>query len=115
MTDTTRVSVHEEPDRTVVIPHGRIYFDTNGPLRDALLVLVAVDKPRVILDLSNVDVCDSTSLNMMAQAHRMAAQHGGWLRLAGVQPGVLRVLQATNLDRLLAIYDTVDDAARDSD
>jgi anti-anti-sigma factor len=104
------VVVHDAADHTVIEPHGRLYFDTFAPLRDALVVLGSGERPRLVLDLSDVDMCDSSGLNLLAQTHRIAARHGGWLRLVGVHPNVRRVLGATNLTHLLGIYDTVDGA-----
>ena len=110
MTTGIHVIVHEDTDHTVVVPQGRIYFDTFEPLRDALLVLASRERPRIVLDLSQVPICDSSGLNLFAQAHRLASRHGGWLRLVAPQAGVRRVLDATNLTRLLRIYDTVEAA-----
>src|SRR4051812_48659787 len=110
MTTSVTVVVHEAADHIVVEPHGRLYFDTFEPLRDALVVLGSGERPRLVLDLSDVDICDSSGLNLLAQTHRIAVRHGGWLRLAGVHPNVRRVLDATNLTRMLGVYDTVDGA-----
>ena len=44
-----------------------------------------------------------------------ALRDGGWLRLAGLRPAVRRAVDATNLDRLLSIHATVDDARPDRD
>ena len=114
MTDPVRIIVRDRGDHTVVAPQGRLYFDTVHPLRDALLLIAAADQPHIVLDLSEVPLCDSSGLNLMVQTHRLATRRGGWLRLAGPQPGVRRVLEATNLTQLLSIYDTLT-AATDSD
>jgi anti-sigma B factor antagonist len=110
MSTTVTVVVHEAGDHTVVEPHGRLYYDTLAPVRDALVARGSAERPRLVLDLSGVDMCDSSGLNLMAQTHRRVARHGGWLRLVGVQPNVRRVLDATNLTHLLGVYDTVDAA-----
>ena len=46
----------------------------------------------------------------MEQTHQTATAHGGWLRLAGAQPLVRRVLDITDLARVLTTYISVDDA-----
>src|SRR5205814_7156676 len=79
-------------------------------LQDALLVLAAGERPRVVLDLSRVDQCDSSALNLMVQTHRAAAGRGGWLRLVAPVAQVRRTLEITNLTRLLGVYATVADA-----
>src|SRR2546421_12987854 len=54
------------------VAQGQLYFDTIRPLRDALLVLAAGERARIVLDLSAVTLCDSSGLNVMVQAQRMA-------------------------------------------
>jgi anti-anti-sigma regulatory factor len=68
-------------------------------------------RPKIVVDLSLVPMCDSGGLNVLLEAHRMAASRGGWLRLAAAQPFVRRVLELTNLTRALLIHGTVADAA----
>jgi anti-sigma B factor antagonist len=108
-----QVVVRRRPDHAVVSVRGSIYFDTHQALRDALLPLAGGEQPRIVLDLSGVDLCDSSGLNLMAQTHLMARQHGGWLRLAGAQPLVREVLDATRLTGELPLYDTIDQATSD--
>ena len=108
----TSVAVRHEGNHTVVAPRGRIFTDTIAPLQDALMTLLDVDHPRIILDMSAVELCDSSGLNLIAGGHNTAAGKGGWLRVAGLQPFVRRVIDITNLDKLLSIHATVHDAAR---
>jgi anti-sigma B factor antagonist len=109
-----QVVVRRRPYHAVVSVRGSIYFDTHQALRDTLLPLAGGGQPRIVLDLSGVDLCDSSGLNLMAQTHLVARQHGGWLRLAGAQPLVREVLHATRLTGELPLYDTVDDAVDDA-
>jgi anti-anti-sigma factor len=111
VTDRIDVVVRRTGDHTVVAVNGSIYFDTHEGLKETLLALAGEEKPRIILDLSGVDLCDSSGLNMMAQTHLTATRNGGWLRLAGVQPIVRQVLDATHLTRMLPLYDTTQQAA----
>jgi anti-sigma B factor antagonist len=111
VTDGVQVAVRRSAGHTVVAASGSIYFDTHDTLRETLLTLAADNEPRIVLDLSGVDLCDSSGLNLMAQTHMMATRHGGWLRLAGVRPIVRQVLDATHLTRMLPLYDTAEQAA----
>ena len=108
---TVPVTIHDEAGHTVVVPQGPLYFDTIEPLRKTLLTLAAGERPRIVLDLSHVETCDSAGLNLMVEVHRTAAGRDGWLRLVAPRPLVSRVLEVTNLTRLLAVYDTVAQAA----
>jgi anti-anti-sigma factor len=111
MSQFVHVDLHHDTDHTIVAVRGRVFIDTIDPLRAALTRLLATDAPRVILDLSEVEICDSSGLNLIAGSHHTATRHGGWLRIAGLRPMVRRVVDATNLNRLLSIHATVDDAA----
>ncbi len=95
---------------TLVTPQGALYFDTFQPLCDALLHLAAGEQPRIVLEMSQVNACDSSGLNLLVQTHRLATRQDGWLRLTGVQPNVRRVLELTNLIRILPVCDSVDAA-----
>jgi anti-anti-sigma factor len=113
MTETVRVIVRESAGHTVVAPQGAVFFDTVDVLRETLLRLAGAEHPRLVLDLSDVSVCDSSGLNLMVQTYHLVMNHGGWLRLAAPQPIVRRALEATNLTRLLPVYDTVTSASED--
>jgi anti-anti-sigma factor len=107
------VWVHQAADHTVVVAQGDVFFDTAEPLRQALTKAVTGPHPHVVLDLSAVSLCDSTGANVLVHAQRAASGHDGWVRLVGVQPMVQRVLEITNLTRILSIHPTVEDALKD--
>lgn len=113
MNERLTVAVRPAADHCLVIPRGPVYADTVDPLRDALAELLEAEKPRIILDLSEVRVCDSSGLNLLVNTHHAAAARGGSLRLTGTQPMVRRVMDITNLSRMFAIHPSVDDALAD--
>jgi stage II sporulation protein AA (anti-sigma F factor antagonist) len=110
VTDELRVSVHEADDVRIVAAHGRVLYDTRAPLVDTLLDLAMTGKPRLVVDLAGVPMCDSSGLNIFVQAHRRLSEAGGWLRLANPQPLVRRVLEVTNVTRLIGVFDSVEAA-----
>ena len=111
MTDLLHVAVHHhDSGHTVVAVDGRVFADTVDPLRAALTPLLDTERPHIVLDLSGVEICDSSGLNLFATSHNAATNRGGWFRLAGLRPAVQRVVDATNLHRLLSIHATVHDA-----
>ena len=113
MTGDVRVRVTDTHDAVVVSVRGRIFYGTHEPLVDALTPLAEGARPRIVVDLVDVPMCDSTGLNILVQTKLRAAARGGWLRLAAPQPIVRRVLEVTRLVRMLPIYDTVVDAVAD--
>jgi anti-anti-sigma factor len=114
--ETLAVDVFERGTGTaVIIAHGVIDLATHPLLEGSAGEAIDSGDTVVILDLSGVTLCDSTGLSALIRLHRRAGAAGGQLRLAGVQPQVRRVLEITDLTRLLAIYDTVTDARAEKD
>jgi anti-sigma B factor antagonist len=104
------VSVDARPGVSVLVPRGKILFDTREPFERAVKGALADPCPRIVVDLYEVTMCDSSGLQLLIDARRQAAQSGGWVRLCRPQSMVRRVLEITNLHSVLAVYDSVDDA-----
>jgi anti-sigma B factor antagonist len=64
----------------------------------------------VIIDLSHVTFVDSTGLGALIAARTSARQRGGSLALVSPPPMVRRLLGATRLHDIFAIYDSMPDA-----
>ncbi|WP_426502184.1 STAS domain-containing protein [Dactylosporangium sp. McL0621] len=106
------VTVHiTDGDPVIVAVTGRLLFDTLQPLADALGELDPAGRPRVVLDLAGVPLCDSSALNLLVRTRTARADAGGWLRLAAAQPMVGSVLEITNLSWILPMYETVEEAS----
>ena len=74
----------------------------HGELATALAGGMAV---RIIVDLSGVEFCDSTGMNVLLAAQRRARDSGGDLQLAGPRPAVKKVLQLTGLETVFTVLD----------
>jgi anti-sigma B factor antagonist len=66
-----------------------------------LLRRVVQPGSRIVLDMSSVAFMDCAGLSELLRAYRRAAEGGGWIRLACVQDGPLRVLDLTGTADLL--------------
>lgn len=72
----------------------------------------AVDKliekgtSKIIFDLTNVSRMDSSGIGIIVMACGKLKKAGGNLRLAGVQEKVKDVLVMTQIDKVVAMYDT---------
>jgi anti-sigma B factor antagonist len=111
MTEVLTVTVREaDGGATVLTVGGEIDLDSAHVLgtagEEALLDGVAA----LVLDLRGVTFCDSTGLKTFVQLHRLAADRGASLRLAGAPRPVSTVIKAVNLDRMLALHPTIEDA-----
>ncbi|WP_433073607.1 STAS domain-containing protein [Dactylosporangium sp. CA-052675] len=108
--DTVTVRVLDG-DPAVVRVTGRLLFDTLRPLAEALDGLTGVNGSRIVLDLAEVPMCDSSALNLLVRTRSAVDATGGWLRLASVRPMVASVLEITNLTWILPVFDTPEEAA----
>ena len=80
-----------------------IFADNRDPLLAELLRLADTAASRIVLDLSEVPLCDSSALSLFVQVHQLATAAGGGLRLVGLQPMVRQILHVTNLDQLIPV------------
>jgi N-acetylglucosaminyldiphosphoundecaprenol N-acetyl-beta-D-mannosaminyltransferase len=69
--------------------------------------------PRLVLDMTATTFVDSAGMGTLVDLTRRARAAGGDVRLAGVRPQVRRTMELLNLDRFLAMDDTVQ-AGRDA-
>jgi anti-anti-sigma factor len=72
----------------VLTLHGRLVEDTVGALEPMLTGLLVAHQLRLVIDLSEVAVCDTAGVAMLAGAARLARERGGELRLAAPSPAM---------------------------
>jgi anti-sigma B factor antagonist len=105
------VSVSDSPgDAVIVTVLGNLDVDSAGGLRAVLDQALQRPVPRVVIDLTRVDFCDSTGLSAFVLGHNRAVHAGGWVRLAGPNAWVRRLLDSVGLTRRLGVHPTVADA-----
>lgn len=67
----------------------------------------------LFVDLSEIDFCDSSGLSALLFAHREMKSAGGAAIFVAVSATLLSYLQLSQLDRVLYIYETREDAMID--
>jgi len=103
-----RVSSRSQADHTIVAASGEIDLYTAPRLAAELNSVLARDDPaRIVVDMSGVDFCDSTGMNVLLSALKRAREQGGGLELAGPRPAVRKILQVTGLDTVFTVLDHV--------
>jgi anti-sigma B factor antagonist len=95
---------------TVLEVTGELDLSTSPQLTDRLQQLMQDGARRVVIDLAGVSFMDSTALGALVVAHRDLSEGGGRLSLAEVRRPVRKVLAITSVDRIIDIFDTVQDA-----
>ena len=99
------VSSRSQGDHTFVIAAGEIDLYTAPRLHSELAAVIASSPSgtRVIVDMSGVEFCDSTGMNVLLSCLRQARERGGELELAAPRPAVKKILQVTGLDSVFTI------------
>lgn len=96
----------------VLAPQGKLNLVTAPAVKSRIDELVKSGSTRVVVDLSGVGFIDSSGLGALIGSLKSARQAGGDVRIAGPGDQVRAVLKLTNLDRILAPYDDVEEASR---
>jgi anti-sigma B factor antagonist len=81
-------------------------------LRAALLTAASNRPPRIVVDMTSTEFCDSTGLNVLVRAHQQAEQAGGEVRLAVGGAALQRILAVTGVVSMFGVYDSLDAALR---
>lgn len=89
--------------------------DVSGAMALRELLGQQIDSPaaRVLLDLTEVPLIDSSGIGILVTAHRRAAGQGARFGLAGASGTVARVFEMTRTNKLLSLYETVDEGVAD--
>jgi anti-sigma B factor antagonist len=107
------VSVITEKDvRIVEFTNNKILDEGNiaeiGVTLNALID--EVERPKLLLDFSNVDHLSSAALGMLINCNNRVKQKNGQLRLANIKDQILEVFKITKLNKLFHILPTRPDA-----
>ena len=65
---------------------------------------------KMMVDLSACKYCDSSGLSALLMANRICKTGGGKLALLGVNEAVMKLIQISQLDAILTITSTEEDA-----
>ena len=88
-------------------------LDTNisGLVKGEFTLLLKVEgAAKLLVDLSEVDSCDSSGLSSLLVANRILNTTGGNLRIAAPSDKVYALIKITQLERVLPVCKTVDQA-----
>ncbi len=69
----------------------------------------------VVLDMSAVEFCDSTGMNVLLSALKRLRERGGTLEVAAPRPAVRKILQVTGLDSVFVVHETLPEKLLTSD
>jgi len=94
----------------VVVAPQEVDITNAGLLRAALLRAAARPGATLVVDMTRTRFCDCAGLHALHGAHKRAQAEGRQVRLAVTGAQVRRILALTALDRLIAVYTSLDQA-----
>lgn len=77
---------------------------------DAVQQELDAEHLKIVLDFEQTQAIDSTALGAIVQVFKTLRGRDGCLHLCAVGSGVRRVFAITRVDRVFAIFDTLDEA-----
>lgn len=79
-------------------------------LKSELVLIAGNGEKNIILDLGNCRYCDSSGLSAILVANRLCKNANGTFVLTGLQTAVERLITISQLDTVLNITNTFDEA-----
>ncbi len=102
-----------KPDKSTIIfklREKKLDVTISSELKAEFLVLCQSDVKRLIIDLSQVDHCDSSGLSSLLFCERRMRENNGEVILTGVADKVLSLIRIARLDTLFKIFPSVEEA-----
>lgn len=92
----------------------RLDANISGLIKGEFTILLKVEGvTKLIVDLSEVETCDSSGLSAILVANRIIHSVSGKMRIAAPSEKVHSLIKITQLDRVLPVCDTVEEAFKE--
>lgn len=103
-------TIRKLDDLLIVKLQDRAAIEMADDLKKQLLSEIEHGYVRVIVELKQVEMVDSTFLGVLVTALKRCTAGGGELTIAGIRQPVLTMFELTRLNRIFQILDTTEDA-----
>ncbi len=90
-------------NQAVITPSEPITVAFAGELRPQLQQLIADGVSHIVVDLSKVELVDSSGIGLLIATHNSLAKAGGGLRVIGTSPEIQHLFKVMRLDRHFAV------------
>jgi anti-sigma B factor antagonist len=108
-----KITSREVDGVLVLVLEGRIVFGEEAiALREKLESVLAAGKGKLVLDLKNVTMIDSTGLDVLVMAHNSAKSSGASLCLCNLSTRSNELLRVTRLVNVFEVSASETDAVR---
>ncbi len=104
-----KFEVTKENSATILsIKEKKIDATISHELKAEFLILCKPKNSKLlIVDMKDVNFCDSSGLSALLIAHRSMNEHSGEIRLANVNKSILNLINISQLDRIFKIYKNI--------
>ena len=103
------IELDEGDGFTICRPVGELDAYTVNKFREALGELA--NKPKLLIDMSEVPFVDSAGLGALIGGIRRAREVGGDVAVCCNRPTLVRLLHTTGFDRIVTVTDTIAEEA----
>lgn len=103
----------ENDDVALFLISGVIDVYSVSDFKNALIKSIATHHTRIVIDFSELDFIDSTGLGVLVSAIKRERAVRGRLVLVIKSDNIKRIFEITSLDRIISIYETIEDAFED--
>jgi len=101
-----KVDVRHEEDVIIVDLDGRLVMGVGDELlRDVMNEIIAEGWKKIILNLREVTIMDSSGIGEVVSSWKLAQRFGGKVKLLRPAPSIKRTLLLTQLVPLLEVFD----------
>jgi anti-anti-sigma factor len=109
-----KFSTSKNGKSTILKLHGRKLDATAAPELKAEFLILCKPKAAVklIIDMTEVQFCDSSGLSALLIADRTMREHGGNVHLVHVHDKVMNLLRISQLDRVFTINKKIEEAIK---
>ncbi|MBI4547009.1 MAG: STAS domain-containing protein [Ignavibacteriae bacterium] len=104
--------VRKNGKATILTLHVRKLDATVSPELKAEFLVLCKPKTneKLVVDMKEVEFCDSSGLSALLIADRTMREHGGSVHLVHVQKKVLDLMKISQLDRVFSISEKIEQA-----
>ena len=100
-------------DTTVLkLKERKLDSSVSPELKGEFLILCKPKLQSLVVDLADVEFCDSSGLSALLIAERKMKEHGGNVRLINVHKKVASLLKISMLDRVFNIHEASHNSAK---
>jgi anti-anti-sigma factor len=103
-------SILSENFAVLKVTNEKLDCTISADIKNALTILIEKGYKNLIMDLSPVKYCDSSGLSSILVGNRLCKNNGGTFLLTGVNEMVNKVIHISQLNSILKITPTIEDA-----